>query len=73
MEIFRPQNPLSQCPPRQALFAFGPILGAAVIILYAPETKGMTLEEIQEKLSVSGKAGQGVSSGKENSVGAAVR
>jgi putative MFS transporter len=50
-----------------ALFAFGPVLGAAVILLYAPETKGMTLEEIEETLSVSDEAGREVSSGEEPS------
>jgi putative MFS transporter len=29
--------------------AFGPILGAALVARYAPETKGLTLEEIQAK------------------------
>jgi MFS family permease len=32
------------------VFAFGPILGAIVVLRYAPETKGMTLEEIQDSL-----------------------
>jgi MFS family permease len=38
------------------VFAFGPILGAIVVLLYAPETKGMTLEEIQESLGAQGKS-----------------
>lgn len=29
------------------LVAFGPILGAALVLRYAPETRGLTLEEIQ--------------------------
>ena len=33
------------------VFAFGPVLGAIVVLLYAPETRGMTLEEIQDSLS----------------------
>ncbi len=33
------------------IFAFGPVLGAIVVLLYAPETKGMTLEQIQESLA----------------------
>jgi putative MFS transporter len=37
-----------------AVFAFGPVLGAVVVLLYAPETKGMTLEEIQDALAVPG-------------------
>ena len=30
--------------------AFGPILGAALVLRYAPETKGLTLEEIESRL-----------------------
>jgi putative MFS transporter len=33
--------------------AFGPILGALIVLRYAPETMGMTLEEIDEQLSRS--------------------
>lgn len=29
--------------------AIGPVLGAVLVLLYAPETKGLTLEEIQER------------------------
>ncbi|MGH7864996.1 MAG: MFS transporter, partial [Candidatus Binataceae bacterium] len=28
--------------------AFGPILGAALVMWYAPETRGRTLEELEE-------------------------
>jgi putative MFS transporter len=35
-----------------AVFAFGPVIGAIIVMLYAPETKGLTLEEIQEKLAI---------------------
>lgn len=31
--------------------AFGPILGALIVLRYAPETMGLTLEEIDEELS----------------------
>ena len=31
--------------------AIGPILGALLVLRYAPETKGMTLEEVAEQLS----------------------
>jgi putative MFS transporter len=31
--------------------AFGPILGALLVLRYAPETKGLTLEQIQEALA----------------------
>ncbi len=33
-----------------AVVAAGPILGALLVLRYAPETKGMTLEEIQDRL-----------------------
>ena len=33
-----------------AAVAVGPILGAALVIRYAPETRGMTLEQIQDHL-----------------------
>jgi MFS transporter, putative metabolite:H+ symporter len=29
----------------------GPLVGAALVLLYAPETRGLTLEQIQEKLA----------------------
>jgi putative MFS transporter len=35
----------------------GPILGALLIARYAPETKGLTLEQIQEKLDAENEAG----------------
>lgn len=33
-----------------SMVAFGPILGAVLVLRYAPETRGMTLEQIQEEL-----------------------
>jgi putative MFS transporter len=33
-----------------SLVAFGPILGALLVLRYAPETRGLTLEQIQEEL-----------------------
>jgi putative MFS transporter len=36
-----------------SVVGFGPILGAALVLFYAPETKGMTLEEIQDELTTS--------------------
>jgi putative MFS transporter len=33
------------------IVAFGPIIGALIVLRYAPETRGMTLEEIDERLS----------------------
>lgn len=36
--------------------AFGPILGAILVLRYAPETKGMTLEEIQAALAPPNRA-----------------
>ena len=37
-----------------AVVAIGPVLGAALVLRYAPETSGMTLEEIQSKLEADG-------------------
>jgi MFS family permease len=37
--------------------AFGPILGALVVLRWAPETKGLTLEQIEAKLSGGAAAG----------------
>ena len=34
-----------------SVVAVGPILGAIAVMRWAPETKGLTLEEIQEQLS----------------------
>jgi MFS transporter, putative metabolite:H+ symporter len=34
--------------------AIGPIIGALLVMKYAPETRGLTLEQIQEKLSRDG-------------------
>ena len=33
-----------------AVVAIGPVLGALLVLRYAPETRGLTLEEIQESL-----------------------
>jgi hypothetical protein len=37
-------------PGAIALVAGGPILGAVLVLLYAPETKGLTLEQIAARL-----------------------
>ncbi len=39
-----------------AVVAVGPILGAALVLWLAPETRGLTLEQIQESLA-SGEPG----------------
>jgi hypothetical protein len=36
-----------------ACVAIGPILGAVLVMRYAPETRGLTLEEIQTELGAS--------------------
>ena len=43
--------PLGGIPEAIAVVAVGPILGALLVLRYAPETKGMTLEEVQAHLS----------------------
>jgi putative MFS transporter len=37
-------------PAAIAIVAVGPILGAILVMRFAPETQGLTLEEVQEKL-----------------------
>ena len=37
--------------------AIGPIIGAILVMKYAPETRGLTLEQIQEKLGGDAKRG----------------
>ncbi len=53
--------PLGGIPPAIAVVAAGPILGAVLVLLYAPETRGMTLEEVQTHLSGSAPARPSVS------------
>jgi hypothetical protein len=36
--------------------AIGPIIGALLILKYAPETRGLTLEQIQQKLGADADA-----------------
>ena len=36
-----------------AVVAIGPVLGGLLVLAFAPETRGLTLEEIQEHLSPS--------------------
>ena len=38
-------------PAAIAVVAVGPVLGALLVMRYAPETKGLTLEEVQEQLA----------------------
>ncbi|MFP6638977.1 MAG: MFS transporter, partial [Myxococcota bacterium] len=42
--------PLGDIPSAIAIVAVGPIVGALLVLLYAPETRGLTLEEIQTRL-----------------------
>jgi putative MFS transporter len=44
-------------PNAIAVVAVGPILGAALVLRYAPETRGMTLEEIEDALGGRGPRG----------------
>jgi putative MFS transporter len=44
-------EPLGGIPAAIAIVAVGPILGALLVLRYAPETKGMTLEEVQAHLA----------------------
>jgi putative MFS transporter len=44
-------GPLGGIPPAIAVVAAGPIIGAILVLRYAPETRGMTLEEVQEHLA----------------------
>jgi putative MFS transporter len=37
-------------PTAIAIVAVGPILGAVLVLRYAPETRGLTLEQVQESL-----------------------
>ena len=37
-------------PTAMAIVSIGPILGAALVLRYAPETRGLTLEQIEERL-----------------------
>jgi len=38
-------------PAAIAIVAVGPIIGAIAVLRYAPETQGLTLEEIQAKFT----------------------
>jgi putative MFS transporter len=42
--------PLGGIPPAIAVVAGGPIIGAILVMKYAPETRGLTLEQVQERL-----------------------
>jgi len=42
--------PLGGIPPAIAVVAVGPVIGAVLVAVYAPETRGLTLEEVQEAL-----------------------
>lgn len=44
-----------------SIVAIGPILGAILVMKYAPETRGLTLEEIQAELDLDTEDGAGVS------------
>jgi len=41
-----------------AVVAVGPVLGAMLVWRYAPETQGLTLEEIQDRLDAEGEASE---------------
>ena len=43
--------PLGGIPGAIAVVAIGPVLGAVLVLLFAPETRGLTLEEVQERLA----------------------
>jgi putative MFS transporter len=43
--------PLGGIPAAITVVAIGPVLGALLVLRYAPETRGLTLEEVQERLA----------------------
>jgi hypothetical protein len=43
--------PLGGIPAAISVVAVGPIIGALLVLRYAPETMGMTLEEVQLHLA----------------------
>jgi len=45
--------PIGGIPNAIAIVAIGPIVGALLVLRYAPETRGLTLEEIQQTLKPS--------------------
>ena len=42
--------PLGGIPMAIAMVAVGPVIGAILVVRYAPETRGMTLEEVQDHM-----------------------
>ncbi len=42
-------GPLGGIPPAIAIVAIGPIAGAVLVMIFAPETRGLTLEQIQDQ------------------------
>jgi putative MFS transporter len=46
--------PLGGIPAAIAVVAVGPVIGAVLVMRYAPETMGLTLEEVQERLAGDG-------------------
>jgi putative MFS transporter len=44
-------SPLGGIPAAIAVVAMGPIVGALLVLRYAPETRGLTLEEVQQQLA----------------------
>ena len=43
--------PLGGIPAAIALVSLGPVFGALLVLRYAPETRGLTLEQIQQRLN----------------------
>ena len=46
-------------PSAVAVMAIGPVIGATIVLRYAPETRGKTLEEISAELDAASLAGSG--------------
>ena len=44
-------GPLGGIPAAIGVVAIGPVLGALLVLRYAPETRALTLEEVQVKLA----------------------
>ena len=44
-------TPLGGIPAAISVVAIGPVVGALLVLRYAPETRALTLEEVQVKLA----------------------